>query len=462
MDIGYVDEPQLPSAGFVRMPGFPDILRDVVPRADGQLGPRDETHYGPQWMQEERRRQILTDTDLLYNFASRVAAETNDNVSTYWRVDTDHKSLADMMITNAISRMGADGALSADAERIAREDRLRAFQKADSTAMREHLERVLLPEAPSRFGRRPSDQEEIRRIIEASERRVDGRPQAPRAPAPAGVLPPALPPGAPNQPSPLSSTGSLPPVGRPQGPQPRAQVLSQRAMEAGEAGQPLRTTDASGAFVYNIEDGNVMLLRLMLSNPSESALKAWKMLYGPGSTTGVLTNAMEARYWEDVAKMEKLLQRGHGDLPWVSAPQHTGYIFFSPKFASGVAAATAEVQSLCGKPEATELALMTHSGVVDLFVKLVAYHIRSARMSFAARWGGTRQTLDAHRDMHARLISAFRRLRMDTNGFLYVPRTAKQGAAPEPADSGRNKRRAYEQYERRVMAETGRYNSDLY
>lgn len=450
-----------PGANFVRMPGFPEALRDVVPRADGQPGERDPTNYGPDWVRDQRRRRILLETDLLYQFVLRVAGHTGAQLGTYWHGGADHNAAADMLITNVMSRYGADGQpLPAEAAEQVRREREKAFETLDGVAARQQLEHLAgMPERDAAL-RAPAVQAEMQRLVNAADRR----------PAP-GKLPPAPPAQVP--PSALASS-SMPEVGRPQGPQPRVQVVAPRALDAAEGEHgPRRTVDAAGNIVYGIDDKYVMLLRIMLNSPSEAALKAWRMLYEPGSGRGESASDAQARYLRDLQTMHRLLHAGEGGAEWVEAPEHTGYIFFTPAFGAGVATAAADVRQLVGKAFATDYALMTHDGVRDLFARLVAHHMNAAKTRSISRYGGTATTVAMHRDEHERLMRAFRRLRTDERGFLFVPRTVARydeaaafrtgvAAPPGPANSGRESRRAAEERERDVMARTGRYLSDVY
>lgn len=453
-----------PGANFVRMPGFPEALRDVVPRADGQKGERDPTHYGPDWVREQRRRRILLETDLLYQFALRVAGHTGAQIGTYWHGGGDHNAAADMLITNIMSRYDAAGKpLPVEAVEQARREREKAFETLDGVAARQQLDHMAATSDRDAALRSPAVQAEMQRLVNAADRRP--------AP-PLGKLPPAPPAQPP--PSVLASS-SMPEVGRPQGPQPRVQVVAPRALDAAEAARehgPRRTVDAAGNIVYGIDDKYVMLLRIMLNSPSEAALKAWRMLYEPEGRDEPSAEA-KTRYLRDLQTMHGLLHAGEGGAEWVEAPEHTGYIFFTPAFGAGVATAASDVRQLAGKTFATDYALMTHDGVRDLFARLVAHHMNAAKTRSISRYGGTATTVAMHRDEHERLMRAFRRLRTDSSGFLFVPRTVQRydegemfrtgvPAPPGPSNSGREARRRMEERERDVMARTGRYLSDVY
>lgn len=456
-----------PDANFVRMPGFPDSLRDVVPRADGQRGERDPTFYGPDWVREQRRRRILLETDLLYQFAVRVAGHTGASLGTYWHGGSDHTAAADMLITNVMSRFTADGQpVPAEAADEVRREREKAFDTLDSIAARQQLDHLAgLTERDATL-RAPAVQAEMERLVNAADRR------------PVGGLPSKLPPAPPAQPPPsvLAST-SMPAVGRPQA-QPRVQVVAPRALDTAESAAagahgPRRTVDAAGNMVYGIDDKYVMLLRIMLNNPSEAALKAWRMLYEPDAGQRESATEAQARYLRDLQTMHKLLHSGEGGAEWVEAPEHTGIIFFTAAFGAGVAAAASDVRGLAGKAFATDYALMTHDGVRNLFARLVANHMNANKVRSISRYGGTTLTADMHRDEHGKLVHAFKRLRRDANGFLFVPQSEprydegaafRTGVAPSLGvhSSGREARRAEERRERDVMTRTGRYLSDVY
>ena len=244
-----------------------------------------------------------------------------------------------------------------------------------------------------------------------------------------------------------------PPTGRPT----RVQVVDPAALrsitQAAAHEQRQRAVDGEGNLVYGIDDKWAMLLRLMLSKANETQLKAWKMLYEPESAETASRSKDHLQELRNLETIHKLLHSGDGDLGWVQAPQHTGYIFFSDAFGAGVAAAVSDVRGLAGKPWATELALMTHDGVRDLFAQLTALHMNTARVRTTARWGGTKRSMDDHYKRHGLLVEAFKRLTRTPDGFLTVPRSNVGG--------GPVLRRAEEARERRALA-SGRYLSDVY
>jgi len=459
MDVTLVD--MVPPGSAIRMPGFPEELRDVVPRADGQRGERNPTFFGPDWVREERKRELLLQSDLLFQFAQRVAGITGSALNKTWQGGADHAAATEMLITNAASRWGADGEpLPADKTNEILRDR--AFEMADNTAMQQHMQRLGMTERDAAL-RSPEVRAEIERLVHAAERRP---PEAP-----ASKLPPA-PPAAP-PPSVLAST-SMPAVGRPQA-RPGVRVVTPRALDAVESaqGEPKRTVDGNGNIVSGIDNKYVMLLRIMLNNPTEPALKAWRMLYEPQGIPGESTLEVEARFLRDLKSMHRLLHTGEGGLDWVRAPEHTGMIFFTPAFASAVAMAADDVRQLAGKPFATDIGLMTHESVRPMFAQLVAYYMDEPRSRNISRYGGTVRTLDERRSQHGKLIRAFRRMERDQKGILFVPRhgnqlnEAEQFRSGRPAviaidGSGREQRRAAEIAEREVMARTGRYFSDAY
>jgi hypothetical protein len=448
----------VPGGNFVRIPTFPEEDRDVVPRADGQLGERDTTFYGPEWVRKQRARKIIVQTDLLYQFARMVAGETGAKLETYWRggAGGGHSEVVDMMITNVMTHYAADGkALSADQikEEKARLDaeRRASFKEVDDSAMREHLERQAERAAADREAsiRMPAVQREMRDIVTqgAASRTATAVLPPPgstplQAPAPLG---PAS--SAPTQPTP-------PQTGRPA---PRVQVVdpaTQRSLaQAAAHEQRQRAVDGEGNLVYGINDKWAMLLRLMLGKATETQLKAWKMLYEPETVEAASRSKDYLQELRNLETIHKLLHAGDGDLGWVEAPQHTGYIFFSDAFGAGVAAAVSDVRGLAGKPWATELALMTHDGTRDLFAKLTALHMNTARVRTTARWGGTQRSMDDHYKRHGLLVAAFRRLTRTPDGYLTVPRSDVGG--------GPSLRRAEEARERRALA-SGRYLSDVY
>jgi len=484
----------VPGGNFVRLPGFPDELRDVVPRADGQAGERDPTFYGPDWVRKQRARQLLVQTDPLYQFARMVAGYTGSRLELYWRGGESgaHNEIVDILITNVMSNFAPSGQplpaaeIAAEKKRIA-DERQRAFDAADQSAVREHLARTLDGGSAERESslRMPAVQREFRRVVDESDALTRTRAPGNAAPLlpPPGSVPSAQAPAALGpQPSPLSSTA--PAAGRPQAPaQPRQVVtpapnrVAVNQAEAAAAAGSKRAVDGDGNIVYGIDDKYLMLLRLMLRGGNATQLEAWRMLYEPESAAGDNGKAAKdhAQYLRDMEAVHKMLHAGEGDLGWVNAPQHTGVIFFSDAFGAGVAAAVADVHGLAGKPWATELSLMTHAGVRDLFAQLTALQMNAARQRSAARWGGTQQALAEHRRRHGLLIAAFRRLQRNSAGFLEVPR-GRDGQAPSEVDAYRSggrfatreaeatreQRRAEEQRERETMALTGRYVSDVY
>lgn len=485
----------VPGGNFVRLPGFPDELRDVVPRADGQAGERDPTFYGPDWVRKQRARQLLVQTDPLYQFARMVAGYTGSRLELYWRGGESgaHNEIVDILITNVMSNFAPSGQplstadIAAEKARIAKE-RQHAFDAADQSAVREHLARTLDGGSAERESslRMPAVQREFRRVVDAEDARA--RPAgnaAPLLPQPGSVPSAQTPPPLGPQPSPLSSTAPAPAAGRPQTPAPRHMVtpastnraVVNQAEAAAAAAGSKRAVDGDGNIVYGIDDKYLMLLRLMLRGGNATQLEAWRMLYEPDSAAGDNGKAAKdrAQYLRDMEAVHKMLHAGEGDLGWVNAPQHTGVIFFSDAFGAGVAAAVADVHGLAGKPWATELSLMTHAGVRDLFAQLTALQMNAARQRSAARWGGTQQALAEHRRRHGLLIAAFRRLQRNSDGFLEVPR-GRDGQAPSEVDAYRSggrfatreaeatreQRRAEEQRERETMALTGRYVSDVY
>jgi len=471
MQASFADEPAYaPGGNYVQLPGFPAELRDVVPRADGQPGVRDPTYYGPDWVREERARRLRVQTDLIYQFARMVAGYTGARLDQYWRGGeaSAHNEIVDILVANVLANFSPSGKplpvrdIEAEKKRID-DERKRAFDTADAGAVREHLLRTIDSGTTGREGslRMPAVQRELQRVVAESDARQQASGATPFLPR-AGSTPLQTAPPPPVGPPPLTPASSAPAVGRPQSRVTVSQPPTYRATAQSDEAAGKRGIDESGNIVYGVDDKYVMLLRLMLRGANKTQLDAWRMLYEPETlygSGGTTTAAKDrAQYLRDMETIHRMLHAGEGELGWVQAPQHTGVIFFSDNFGAGVAAAVADVRGLAGKPWATELALMTHEGVRDLFAQLTAMHMNAARQRSAARWGGTQQALAEHRRRHGLLINAFRRLDRTADGFLTVPR-----ADPWSRDAGgREQRRAEEQRELATMARTGRYRSDVY
>lgn len=476
----------------IRMPGYPDAWRDRVPRADGQPGERDHTHFGPEWVRKERVRQLKVEADLLYQFAVLVASKTNHRVDTYWRGGAGGQAMLDMMIANVVtdlSPMTTSSPLSAEEAAAARKEMLeKTFSLVDNYDTQERMQRFATSLGPSRqeLLSRPEQQQEWERLVrEADEGRLQrrsitapgSRVTVPLAPppgtnvptTPAGVATPP-PPGP--QPSGLASTpsaGQTPQRARPvltplsritPAPTPAEQQTMEEEQQRQTRSKELKgARGPDGNIVYGVTDKWIMLLRLLLRGATETDLKAWSMLYNtPGDDLKRRlqegdTSAYE-QYLNDLSKVRALLRRGEGGNDWVRAPQHTGWIFFTEQFAGAVAGAASEVHNLCGQHWVVELDLMTHDGVRDYFASLVANKMLKSKSAAYGRYGGTTNMQQSHSREHAGLIQVFKRLTKKSDGMLGI-----QGQISTTGDA---MRAATSQSRRDFMNEQGRYYSDLY
>ena len=447
---------------FVRVPGYPDEWRDVVPRADGQKGERDQTYYGRDWVSAERVRQIKLDTDLLHQFATIVSTVTGAQVDTIWKGGVGHQALLDSLIANVVRTSASMGSGSellppdvAAQERIRiKEARDRAFSLVDDYATRERLDRLGVSEVTNeRIAQlsNPDQQRDLRALAHGTTLPPRGRalptpPPFQTNPAP----PPPAPPGV------LSSSSGPPQVGRPR---PLVTVTPRSVPSVREtaAAEPvLRATDEDGHIIYGVNDKWAMLVRIMLNKPSDPALRAWKLLYTDDVDDPTSTSASPAKreaYLRDLAKLYALLRRGEGDVDWVQAPQHTGYIFFNDNFGGAVMAALADVRIVCGKQWATELSLMTHEDVRTWFARLVGYYLSLPRTRNLSRYGGTRTTMSVQNEEHGGLIRLFRRLAINGQGFYTIDAPTSGGKAARHREDARAAI---------TLERTGLYPSDAY
>lgn len=465
-----------PGANFLRVPGYPDELRDVVPRADGQPGPRDERFYGPAWIRAERVRAIKIQTDLLYQFAGLVAGITGHSLDTYWRGGAGHSAITDMLIANVVvdfSQLSSGGSLDEATAAAHRAELERVFSKVDDYDTRQRVKGFITTpggnEDRSAAAQTPEERAAMERIIRRYEETEFSRGKAASSSS-------AAPASSPLSSRPVSATGPVlsnaapPPApsttlherAGPTNPTAHRRVIVTPAREEGQreeaaaappADRLLSANDPkSGAPVYGVNNENVMLLRILLRGATTADLEAWRMLYGKPEK-GKDTQDARARMLKDVASMQTLLRRGEGGLDWVRAPQHTGYIFFSESFGAGVEAAATDVHLLCGKSWAAEIDLMTHERVRRTFARLVANHIVASRARNAPRWGGSTAMIREHRDEHDKLVRAFRRLTQDGDGYL--------GLEGQIATDGERARRATNADRDAYTARTGQYFSDV-
>jgi hypothetical protein len=476
---------------LLRVPGYPEELRDVVPRADGQVGRRDERFYGPDWIRAERVRAIKLQTDLVFQFARDVAGITGHALDTYWRGGGGgHSAITDMLIANVVvdfSQLSAGGTLDAETVAKHRAELERAFAAVDDYDTKQRVAGLAKSgtltdgdPALGGLGETPEERAAIDRLLRLADEKdftssssgKKGRASASAPPPPPLVSAASLPARPVTATGPLLSNLAPPPSSSPlheragpaSAPQvhrrvilstPREEGEREAAAPSGETPPPrlLSATDpATGRAVYGVNNSKILLLRLLLRGVTSADLEAWRMLYDLPEK-GKNSQESRARMLKDIATMQTLLRRGEGGVDWVRAPQHTGYIFFSDAFGSAVQAAVSDVHGICGKPWAAEIDLMTHDRVRHPFARLVANHITAARAKSASRWGGAPQMIREHRAEHGSLVTAFRRLAVDADGYLGFDGQIR------PADEAA--RRATERDRNAYTARTGRYYSDV-
>lgn len=459
------------SAGYLRVPGFPEELRDnKIPRADGQPGERDQTYYGREWVQAERVRQLKLMHDLVYQFVVLVAQKTGAEASRYWRGDADNHSMFDWLVAGVVSRSAMRPGTTLPESTIEkhRKDIMMAFSKIDDLATKERVDRMLSGEAGDRAReallQRPEQQQAWERVLREHRGDSGSSRSAPASRPPStyeqavsrastsaphfGVPPP------PPQSSAVDPQSSTVP---PQQPRPAVRFVTEDPgltsgglAAAEQTGKSLAALDPkTGQLVYGIDDQWIMLLRLLLRGATESDLKAWRILYGVDSPSGLDDPAAREKYLRDLSKMQQLINEGEGPLEWVTAPQHTGYIFFTDAFSGATVAALTDVHTLCGKAWATELALMTHPKVRDRYAELVAVHIRRPKMTVVSRWGGSQAAADAETRQHGKLLQFFRRLVRQSDGQYVCD------GQSDPA--GDAQRRVQERDDWRRVRQTGEY-----
>ena len=477
-------EVYIAGSNAVRIPGYPDEWAKQVPRPDGQKEPRPDTYYGPEWVRNERVRQLKIEADLLYQFAVLVASKTSHNVNTYWRGGTGGQAMLDMMIANVVTDMTpATSTGPVDASKLA---------ETQKNVLEQHFQAIqpqeLSSAAQGRFGPsredvlgRPEQQQEWERLIrEADGRRLN---TTSLAGSKAGTVPPAPPAGSRVVNTGMPSTFSAPapppgplasglssssasadqmrarPVGSVRINDPGAQPRAEEDARAVPDKQVFVMKDDSGKIVYGVTDKWIMLLRLLLRGATATDLKAWALLYdvpedGLKERLRRGDSATYEQYLADLTKVRSLLRRGEGSADWVRAPQHTGWIFFTEQFTGAVAAAASEVRNLCSKAWVVDLDLMTHDEVRDYFATLVANKMLKSKVTAFGRYGGTSSMQSAHTREHAGLIQLFKRLVRKSDGMLGIAGQIDTSGDAQRVETGRQRRE--------LMSEQARYYSDVY
>ena len=238
------------------------------------------------------------------------------------------------------------------------------------------------------------------------------------------------------------------------------------------------TFDANGRPVYGIGDGLVMAMRLMLDpRTTQTQLQLLSYIYGIQElskdaqdkaaaaakkekdrfqTAAELASTPEGRlkYARDQVAIHRLIHSGEGGPDWTEAPQHTGYVFFDPRFAAAVRSAMTVLRSVCRKGWALEVDLMTQSRVCSDFADLVAYYLTKSMTLVAARFVSATKANEQRESDFGYLLERFKLLVRDSKGMLGF-----RGEINERQDEVR---RVETQQRQQYLALNGRYFSDQY
>lgn len=461
------------SSAVAGMPSFPPEWEKRPLDPAGTLNtPGQDVHepYNVHWLEQWRVRQMFVETDLLYQFVTKVAARTGKSADTYFRGGaTASDALEALMInvvTNALHQqvMADNKSLHAPDDPVA----LKAIDELNRAAaqfVRGAAQRVVragaaelaAPELPERMSEAATAQQEalFRTAVQAFQQRsataapgmpggVLPKPMAPAAVAPGVTVPrrgptvtPARAPDEMIQPPPVYNEYA---------------VLSPAQME--ERRRALKPPAA--AATEGLKDPRVMLTYLLLRGGiSKTEMDAVEKIYGPPQL--VLRDRERIRQTlDDAQKLERMLRRSPA-LDWMEAPQHTGFLFFSPVFSAAVDSAVHDVHHVCGKPWALEIDLMTHDEVSADFAELVAYHLQRSTEQRLSRFGGGKEAYEQRERLHASLIRKFRKLgRTNRETPVHGMFLTFEGM------DGHASRERTEQERRKYMMEQHRYYSDRY
>jgi len=439
--------------GVATMPGFPAEWKDKPLNPDGTLNAVDaEQPYSLPWLKKWRVRQLFVETDLLYQFANMVAAESGRPTDQYFRGGASAiDSLESLMVNVVASSLHRQNAMTIAANASVEEmekslkEKVQDFSKtvpivaaalrkerlgrayAGSTYMPEYMR-----EEAQRTGMDPAVKRQQEAMFSAAMRKLTAPPD-PRSTTlaasdkpgsggaggsrkPAEMVAPAVAPGRRVEVAetvlPRSDMTQPPPVQtyRILTPEELRAQQPQKEKEPEKAEQASAPTSADAA----LDNPKTLLLYLLLRGGiNETERKVVAQIYGPPE---LLLDDPERRERElkDMEQMERLLRRHAPDVEYLNAPQHTGVIFFSPRMVSAVRWAMNVVHHVCGKPFALEIDLMTHAEVCQRFAQLVANHIKSSESSRVSRFGGGRdQSRELQRE-YGGLVELFRSLRTVT------------------------------------------------
>ena len=477
------------NVGVLEIPAFPAHLRDSVPYPDGRPGARpDNAPFGRKWAFEKRARQLILEQDLLFHFWSITSAKVGSAISNYFQGGgTGDTARMEMLVSNALAQTTLDSAGGGEGLAMlpkSRQDELREqFERAYDVGSEEFVRALQATTAEARRERAAAGVD--RPVSEAvaampwsdrqrqTERAAAAAAKA-RAPTEAEL---AAAVGRPSLSASAPSVSTATSVARPTplraGPAPALmQVLvdeqtrtplgtraqselelraAQRAVvddalankRARAPDAPLATLTPDGQIMHNITDKWSVLMYLLKKGPTETELKAWRLMYDEpdnsvgGGRGGRDSQAMLAargalsldaqlatpegrqKYLRDLLSVQKLLNSGQGGMDWVEAPQHTGVIFFTPQASAAVSSAMALIHGgVVNKPWALEIDLMTHQRVRDQFSTLVAYYLQEGMSFVSSRFASTQRSDADRRRRHARLIELFRTLMMGQDGFL--------------------------------------------
>ena len=206
--------------------------------------------------------------------------------------------------------------------------------------------------------------------------------------------------------------------------------------------QPLATVDSEGRIIYGVQDKWSMLLYLIKNKGSDTQFKMWRTMYnvpevvdrvsGKPQQDWLSTPDGRRRYYENLLALQKMLYSGEGTVEWVEAPEHIGYMFFTPAFTAALQAATWQVHNVCDKHWALEIDLMTHDAVRVPFARLVASFLvenQSGRLLRMTQTASAARDDKRHRKMllmqFKKLVQSSGQLRFDGQGSVAEDRKRK-------------------------------------
>jgi hypothetical protein len=475
--------------GVLEIAAFPAHLRDRVPYPDGRPGVRPaNAPFGREWTKNKRARQLVLEQDLLFHFWSITAAKVGSALGNYFQGGgLGDTARMEMLVSNALAQSTLDTGGGAEGLALlpkSRQDELREqFERAYDVGSEEFVRALQATTAEARRERAAAGVD--RPVADAvaampwmeRQRQTERAASKARAPTEAELAAaagrPSLSASAPSVPTATATGGGARPTPLRAGPAPalmqvlvdeqartllgsRAQseleLRAARQRETLDAGiaekrarapeAPLSTLTPDGQIMHNITDKWSVLMYLLKKGPTETELKAWRIMYDEPDTSvggrgGRDGNAMLAargalsldaqlatpegrqKYLRDLLSVQKLLNSGQGGMDWVEAPQHTGVIFFTPQASAAVSSAMSLIHGgVVNKPWALEIDLMCHQRVRDQFSTLVAHYLQEGMSFVSSRFASTQRSDQERRRRHARLTELFRTLVMAPDGYL--------------------------------------------